>query len=257
MPPARRRTAQSPAETTVDPAEVARFAALAERWWDTEGEFRPLHRLNPTRLAYVRDRLVGHFGRDRRALAPLDGLSLLDVGCGGGLLSEPMARLGARVTGIDAAERNIGVAAAHATESGLAIDYRHAAVEDLAAAGERFDVLLALEVVEHVADPDLFLAACGQVLEPGGALVLSTLNRTAKAFALAVVGAEYVLRWLPRGTHDWRKFMRPSELAAGLRRAGLDVVDLSGLAYNPLNDKWTLARDLDVNYMAFAVKAKG
>jgi 2-polyprenyl-6-hydroxyphenyl methylase/3-demethylubiquinone-9 3-methyltransferase len=256
MSPARRRTAQSPAETTVDPAEVARFAALAERWWDPEGEFRPLHRLNPTRLAYVRDRLVGHFGRDPRALTPLEGLSLLDVGCGGGLLSEPMARLDARVTGIDAAGPNIAVAAAHAGESGLAIDYRHAAVEDLAEAGERFDVVLALEVVEHVADPDLFLAACGQVLKPGGALVLSTLNRTAKAFALAVVGAEYVLRWLPRGTHDWRKFMRPSELAAGLRRAGLDVVDLSGLAYNPLNDKWTLARDLDVNYMAFAVKAK-
>lgn len=256
MPPARRRTAQSPAETTVDPAEVARFAALAERWWDPEGEFRPLHRLNPVRLAYVRDRLIGHFGRDPRAMTPLDGLALLDVGCGGGLISEPMARLGARVTGIDAAERNIAIAIAHAAESGLAIDYRHATVEDLAAAGERFDAVLALEIVEHVADPDLFLAACGEVLKPGGALVVSTLNRTPKAFALAIVGAEYVLRWLPRGTHDWRKFLRPSELAAGLRRSGLELADLTGLAYNPLNDKWTMARDLDVNYMAFAVKPK-
>ena len=250
----RRRTAQSPHATTVDAAEIARFAALADAWWDPEGEFRPLHRLNPTRLAYVRDRLIGHFGLDPHAQRPLDGLSLLDVGCGGGLLSEPMARLGAKVTGIDAAERNIGVASTHAQESGLAIDYRHAAVEDLAAAGERFDAVLALEIVEHVADPDLFLAACGTVLKPGGALVISTLNRTAKAFALAVVGAEYVLRWLPRGTHDWRKFVRPSELAAGLRRAGLELTDLTGVAYNPLNDKWTLARDLDVNYMAFAVK---
>jgi len=256
MAATRRRTAPSPDATTVDAAEIARFAALADAWWDPEGEFRPLHRLNPVRLAYIRRRLIEHFGLDAKAARPLEGLRLLDVGCGGGLLSEPMARLGAKVTGIDAAERNVGVAATHARESGLAIDYRHAAVEDLAAAGERFDVVLALEVVEHVADPDLFLAGCGKVLAPGGALVLATLNRTAKAFALAVVGAEYVLRWLPRGTHDWRKFLRPSELAAGLRRAGLEIEDLSGVAYNPLNDKWTLARDLDVNYMAFAVKAK-
>ncbi|HVO13582.1 MAG TPA: bifunctional 2-polyprenyl-6-hydroxyphenol methylase/3-demethylubiquinol 3-O-methyltransferase UbiG [Alphaproteobacteria bacterium] len=256
MAATRRRTARSPKTTTVDEAEVARFSALAEAWWDPEGEFRPLHRLNPVRLAYIRRRLVEHFGLDPQAARPLEGLTLLDVGCGGGLLSEPMARLGARVTGVDAAERNIGIAAAHARDSGLAIDYRHAAVEDLAAAGEHFDVVLALEIVEHVADPDLFLEACGAVLAPGGALVLATLNRTAKAFALAVVGAEYVLRWLPRGTHDWRKFLRPSELAAGLRRAGLELADLSGVAYNPLNDKWTLSRDLDVNYMAFAVKAK-
>ena len=255
MPPARRRTAQTPAETTVDPAEVERFAALADRWWDPAGEFRPLHRLNPVRLTYVRDRLAGHFGRDRRGRTPFEGLAVLDIGCGGGLLSEPMARLGARVTGIDAAERNIAAARAHAAESGLAIDYRHAAIEDMAAAGERFDAVLALEIVEHVSDPDLFLAACGAVLRPGGAMIVSTLNRTAKAFALAVVGAEYVLGWLPRGTHDWRKFLRPSELAAGLRRGGLEMRDLTGLAYNPLNDKWTLGRDLDVNYMAFAVKA--
>jgi 2-polyprenyl-6-hydroxyphenyl methylase/3-demethylubiquinone-9 3-methyltransferase len=256
MAATRRRTAASPDATTVDDADVARFEALAEAWWDPEGEFRPLHRLNPIRLAYIRRKLIEHFGRDARAARPFEGLRLLDVGCGGGLLSEPMARLGAAVTGVDAAGRNIGVAQAHARDGGLVIDYRHAAVEDLAAAGERFDVVLALEIVEHVADAGLFLEACGAVLAPGGALVLATLNRTAKAFALAVVGAEYVLRWLPRGTHDWRKFLRPSELAAGLRRAGLDLADLTGVAYNPLNDKWTLARDLDVNYMAFAVKAK-
>jgi 2-polyprenyl-6-hydroxyphenyl methylase/3-demethylubiquinone-9 3-methyltransferase len=256
MAATRRRTAASTDATTVDDAEVARFEALAEAWWDPEGEFRPLHRLNPVRLAYIRRQVIDHFGRDARAARPFDGLKLLDVGCGGGLICEPMARLGATVTGIDAAQGNIGIAEQHARDSGLAIAYRHAAVEDLAAAGECFDVVLALEIVEHVADPELFLEACGAVLAPGGALVLATLNRTAKAFALAIVGAEYVLRWLPRGTHDWRKFLRPSELAAGLRRCGLELADLSGVAYNPLNDKWTLARDLDVNYMAFAVKAK-
>jgi 2-polyprenyl-6-hydroxyphenyl methylase/3-demethylubiquinone-9 3-methyltransferase len=261
MAATRHRTAQSPRSdriksTTVDAAEIDRFAALADAWWDPEGEFRPLHRLNPTRLAYVRDRLIGHFALDPRARRPFDGLRVLDVGCGGGLISEPVARLGAAVTGIDAADRNIAVAAAHARESGLSIDYRAATVEDLAKAGERFDAVLALEIIEHVADVELFLDACGTVLKPGGILVLSTLNRTPKAFALAIVGAEYVLRWLPRGTHDWRKFVRPSELAAGLRRAGLALGDLSGMAYNPLNDKWTLGRDLDVNYFAVAVKAK-
>ncbi|MGE5147788.1 MAG: bifunctional 2-polyprenyl-6-hydroxyphenol methylase/3-demethylubiquinol 3-O-methyltransferase UbiG [Candidatus Eiseniibacteriota bacterium] len=266
MAATRHRTATSPQSgrdksgrlrsSTVDTAEIDRFSALADAWWDPEGEFRPLHRLNPVRLAYVRDRVIGHFGLDPKARKPLDGLKLLDVGCGGGLISEPMARLGAAITGIDAAERNIAVAAAHAAESGLAIDYRATTVEDLAETGARFDVVLALEIVEHVADPDLFLEACGAVLKPGGVLVLSTLNRTAKAFALAIVGAEYVLRWLPRGTRDWRKFLRPSELGAGLRRAGLELADLTGIAYNPLNDKWTLGRDLDVNYLAAAVKAK-
>jgi 2-polyprenyl-6-hydroxyphenyl methylase/3-demethylubiquinone-9 3-methyltransferase len=240
---------------SVDTAEVARFAALAETWWDPKGKMAPIHKLNPARLGYIRDRLVQHFGRDAQGIRPFTALRLLDVGCGGGLLAEPMARLGADVVGIDAANTNIEVARAHAAESGLAIDYRHTTVEALAATGETFDVVLSMEVVEHVADVGAFLGACAAVLEPGGAMVLATLNRTPKAFALAIVGAEYLLRWLPRGTHDWRKFVKPSELGRHLRAHGLAIEDLTGLAYNPLNDKWTTApRDLDVNYMAFATK---
>ncbi|MDH3593662.1 MAG: bifunctional 2-polyprenyl-6-hydroxyphenol methylase/3-demethylubiquinol 3-O-methyltransferase UbiG [Rhodospirillales bacterium] len=239
---------------SVDPAEIAKFSAMAEEWWDPAGKFRPLHKLNPTRLAFVRDRIAGHFERDPLADRPLAGLSLLDIGCGGGLLAEPLCRLGAEVTGIDAAERNIKVAALHAAESGLAIDYRHAAAEDLAGAGARFDAVLNMEVVEHVADLGAFLAASGTLVKPGGAMVVATLNRTPKAFLLGIVGAEYLLRWLPPGTHDWRRFVRPSELARELAAGGLTVTEIAGMAYNPLTDGWRLARDTAVNYMVFAVK---
>ncbi len=248
------KTADSDTRTTLDAGEVARFEALAEAWWDPNGEFRPLHRLNPVRLAYIRDKLCAHFGRDPRASLPLDGLLLLDIGCGGGLLSEPMRRLGASVIGLDAGERNIEIAKTHAAQCGLDIDYRCGTVEALAKTKARFDVVLNMEVVEHVADLGLFIEACASVLKPGGAMLTATLNRTPKSFAFAVVGAEYVLRWLPRGTHDWRKFVRPSELARALRAGGLAIADLSGVAYNPLTGAWTLSRDLDINYMAFAVK---
>ena len=241
---------------SIDQAEVARFAEQAAAWWDPDGAFRPLHRLNPVRLAYLRDHLLAHFGRDRASLTPLAGLELVDIGCGGGLVAEPMARLGAAVTGIDAGAENIAIARAHAAQAGLAVDYRAATAEALADEGRRFDIVLALEIVEHVADRDLFLAAAAALLKPGGCLVAATLNRTLKSFALAIVGAEYVLRWLPRGTHDWRKFLRPSELAAGLRRQGLTVADVTGIAYDPLSDGWRLTRDVGVNYMMLAKKAR-
>jgi 2-polyprenyl-6-hydroxyphenyl methylase/3-demethylubiquinone-9 3-methyltransferase len=238
--------------TTVDPAEIARFAALAESWWDPAGKVKPLHRLNPVRLGFLRNRLTAHFGRDPAALHPFDGLRLLDIGCGGGLVAEPMARLGFAVTGIDAAAETVATARVHAGQSGLAIDYRAMAAETLVAAGERFDVVLALEIVEHVADLDVFLAAAAALVRPGGAFVAATLNRTAKSYLLAIVGAEYVLGWLPRGTHEWRKFVRPSELAAVLRRNRLRIQEIAGVTYNPLADSWSLSADIDVNYMVFA-----
>ncbi len=244
-----------PGRASVDRAELAKFAAMAQAWWDPDGKFAPLHRLNPVRIGYVRDRVAARFGRDPLRPLPLSGLRLLDIGCGGGLVCEPMARLGATVTGIDPVPRNVAVARLHAEESGLAIDYRPATVEEMAAAaGERFDVVLALEVVEHVADLRAFLAACAGVLAPEGILILATINRTAKAFLLAIVGAEYVLGWLPRGTHDWRRFVRPSQLAAALRAAGLALGELTGVAYDPLGGGWRLSRDLDVNYMAVAAR---
>jgi 2-polyprenyl-6-hydroxyphenyl methylase/3-demethylubiquinone-9 3-methyltransferase len=244
--------AEPPGAGSVDPDEVARFEAMAEAWWDPQGSFRPLHKLNPVRLGFLRDRLVRHFGRDPHAVRPLEGLRVVDIGCGGGLVCEPLARLGAEVTGIDASARNVSIAAAHAEESGLAIDYRAVAAETLAAEGHRYDVVLALEIVEHVADPDLFIDACCRLARPGGLLVFATLNRTPKSFALAIVGAEYLLRWLPRGTHDWRKFLRPSELARLLARHGASLEALTGVVYNPISDRWRLADDLDVNYMAVA-----
>ena len=244
-----------PAEAaSVDPDEVARFAALAERWWDSHGAFRPLHALNPVRIGYLRDRLCAALGRDPKAPHPLTGLRLLDVGCGGGLIAEPMARLGAAVVGIDAAAENIAVAKLHAAQSELAIDYRHGAPEALAAGGERFDAVLALEVVEHVADLRGFLGACAALLEPGGAICLATLNRTAAAYLLGVVAAERVLRWLPAGTHQWDKFVRPAELVRLLRDEGVTMQDLSGVFYDPLRDRWVLGRNLQVNYLAFGVK---
>ena len=247
--------APEPASGTVDPAEIERFSRIAAEWWDPAGKFAPLHRLNPVRLTFLRDRIAMRFDRDIRETAPLAGLSVLDIGCGGGLVCEPLARLGATVTGIDAAARNVAVATAHAESMRLAIDYRTTSAEALQATGAQFDIVLALEVVEHVADVELFLACCGALMRPGGLLVLATLNRTAKAFALAIVGAEYVLGWLPRGTHDWRRFVKPSEAARGLRGAGLVVEAMTGVAYDPLRRSWRLApRDLDVNYMMAAGK---
>jgi 2-polyprenyl-6-hydroxyphenyl methylase/3-demethylubiquinone-9 3-methyltransferase len=244
------------ASGSIDEAEIARFAEMADAWWDPAGAFRPLHKLNPVRLAYLRDRLTAHFARDRMALTPFAGLELVDIGCGGGLVAEPMARLGATVTGIDAGEANIAIARLHAEQAGLAIDYRTVTAEALADAGRQFDIVLSLEIVEHVADRGLFLAAAAALVKPGGCLVAATLNRTLKSFALAIIGAEYLLRWLPRGTHDWRKFLRPSELASGLRRHGLAVQDISGIAYNPLSDSWRLGRDVGVNYMLLATKPR-
>jgi 2-polyprenyl-6-hydroxyphenyl methylase/3-demethylubiquinone-9 3-methyltransferase len=242
------------AQTTIDADEVARFSAMADEWWDPTGKFRPLHKFNPIRLGYIRDRLCAHFDRDPRSLTPLDGLTLLDVGCGGGLLSEPLARMGAIVTGIDASEKNIGTARAHAARSDVEIDYRCSTAEDLMAAGETFDIVLSLEVVEHVADVDLFLDSCTALVRDGGAMILATLNRTPKAFMFGIVGAEYVMRWLPRGTHDWKKFVRPSELSRGLRRNGVDVSDISGLSFNPLSDEWRVSDDVSVNYILFGTK---
>jgi 2-polyprenyl-6-hydroxyphenyl methylase / 3-demethylubiquinone-9 3-methyltransferase len=247
-------TAEHSSTGTVDAAEVERFARIAKAWWEPEGEFRPLHKLNPVRLAFIRDRLATHFGRDIRQTRPFAGLKLLDIGCGGGLASEPLARLGFAVTGIDAGEAMLDVARGHAAESGVAVDYRQATAEDLAAAAEQWDAVLALEVVEHVASPALFLAAAARLVKPGGAFIAGTINRTPKAFLFAIVGAEYVLGWLPRGTHRWNKFLRPSEIARELRRHGLALQEVAGLAYNPLADRWSLARDLDVNYLLLAIK---
>lgn len=237
---------------SVDPAEAAKFAAMADAWWDPHGKFRPLHKFNPTRIAFIRDRVAAHLGRDPLGHRPLADLRLLDIGCGGGLLAEPMARLGAEVTGIDAVERNVQVARVHAERSGLDIDYRAATPEELVPEGATFDVILNMEVIEHVADRDAFLAACCDLLADDGLMFIATINRTAKAFALAIVGAEYILRWLPIGTHDWRKFLRPSELAAGLRPHDVAFAEITGVGYNPLTDKWSLTRDLDVNYMVLA-----
>ncbi|MBS0548459.1 MAG: bifunctional 2-polyprenyl-6-hydroxyphenol methylase/3-demethylubiquinol 3-O-methyltransferase UbiG [Proteobacteria bacterium] len=249
-------TAQTTASTTVDPAEIERFSRIAEEWWDPAGKFAPLHRLNPVRIGFVRDRAAAHWQRDALSGQPLVGLDLLDIGCGGGLLCEPMARLGARVTGIDAAERNIATAAAHAAGQGLAIDYRATTAEALAAGDRQYDVVLALEIVEHVADVDLFLATCGSLVKPGGLLFLSTLNRTAKAWALAIAGAEYVLRWVPRGTHDWKKFLKPSEVVRGLRGGGIHAEEIVGIVYSPLTRQWSFHKDdLDVNYMLYGTKA--
>lgn len=240
---------------TADAEEIARFTAIAEEWWDPRGKFRPLHQLAPVRMAFIRDRVTAHLGLDPAATEPFKGLKILDVGCGGGLVSEPLARLGASVTAIDAGERNIDVARHHAGTVGLAIDYRNAQPEDLLAEGETFDIVVSLEVIEHVADLPAFLAACGALVRPGGGMALSTINRTAKSFALAKFLAEYVLRWLPVGTHDWKKFVKPSELAAGLRQSGLEISALDGMSYNPVSDSWRLSHDLDVNYLAFAAKA--
>ncbi|MBI1182474.1 MAG: bifunctional 2-polyprenyl-6-hydroxyphenol methylase/3-demethylubiquinol 3-O-methyltransferase UbiG [Alphaproteobacteria bacterium] len=240
--------------SSVDADEVARFEALAETWWDPTGPFRPLHRLNPTRLQFVRDRAVAHFDRPADTVRPLEGLSAVDIGCGGGLISEPLARMGAAVTGIDPSEKNIGIARAHALHSDAGVDYRATTAGELAATGARFDLVLNLEVVEHVPDVDAFIADSALLLQPSGLMVCATLNRTLKSLALAKIGAEYVLRWLPRGTHDWRRFLTPAELAGSIRRAGLAVTGLQGVGYAPLRDAWHLTADTAVNYMMVAVR---
>jgi len=242
-------------ETTANPEEVARFTAMADAWWDPTGKFRPLHQLNPARIQFIKDNVCRHFGLDANADLPFKGLDVLDVGCGGGLLSEPMARLGANMTSIDAGEKNVEIAKIHAAQTGLDIDYRNALPEQLAAEGKRFDVVLNMEVIEHVADPELFMAASSSVLKDNGCMVLSTMNRNIKSLLLGKVAAEYLLRWLPVGTHDWKKFMKPSELARLVRPHGLEFTDLQGMVYNPFKDVWSLSKtDLDVNYLAFAEK---
>ena len=244
-----------PAVNTIDPAEVAKFEAMAAEWWDPNGKFKPLHLMNPCRLDYITRQIAAEFGRDLTARAPFAGLRILDIGCGGGLLSEPMARLAADVLGADAAPRNIPVAQLHAEQSGLTIDYRNITAEALAEAGERFDVVLNMEVVEHVADPQAYLTACQLLLKPGGLMICSTLNRNPKSFMMAIVGAEWVMRWLPKGTHDWAKFITPDELYTLIRNAGLDPVDRKGMVFNPVSWRWALSdRDLSVNYVTASVK---
>lgn len=240
---------------SVDEKEIEHFSRIAEEWWDLQGKFKPLHTINPLRLGYIRDHACAHFGLSPDQAQPLTGLSLLDIGCGGGLLCEPMARLGASVTGIDASEKNIRVASLHAEQSALRIDYRATTAEALAATDTRFDIILAMEVIEHVADIDSFIAAASTLLKPGGIMVWSTLNRTPMSYALAIIGAEYILSWLPRGTHRWSKFVRPSELHRHLHRQHLQVTDMTGLVMNPLTFEWRLdARNLSVNYMLVAVR---
>lgn len=242
------------ADTTINDEEAAKFSAMAEEWWDPKGKFRPLHKFNPVRLAYIRDKATEHFGRDGGQRQPLKGLRILDIGCGGGLLCEPMARLGATVVGADAAERNIRVAELHAAQSGLAIDYRATTAEALAAAGEGFDIVLNMEVVEHVDNVPLYMKSCADLVAPGGLLFTATINRTARALAFAIIGAEYVLGWLPRGTHSYAKFLTPGEVAALIERNGMEVIDRTGVVFHPLADEWRKSRDMGINYMVLAAK---
>jgi len=238
--------------SSVDAAEVAKFSAIADEWWDPTGKFAPLHKFNPVRLGFIRDTAAAHFGRDARSLKPFEGLSLLDIGCGGGLLSEPMARLGFKVLGADASERNVKTAAAHAASSGVPVDYRATTAEALAANGLTFDVVLNMEVVEHVADLALYLDSCAKLVRPRGLMFVATLNKTLKSLALAKIGAEYILGWLPRGTHDWSRFVEPPKLRAMLEDAGLEIKKEQGVAFDPLSWNWKLSPDTDVNYMIVA-----
>jgi 2-polyprenyl-6-hydroxyphenyl methylase/3-demethylubiquinone-9 3-methyltransferase len=246
---------QSTGTNTIDTGEIAKFEAMAAEWWDENGKFKPLHMLNPCRLDYITQQIAGEFGRDLTTDKPFEGLRILDIGCGGGLLCEPMARLGATVVGADAAERNIPVAQVHAEQSGLEIDYRHTTAEAMVDEGEQFDVVLNMEVVEHVADPQGYTDACAALLKPGGLMVCSTINRNPKSYLMAIIGAEHVMRWLPKGTHEWQKFITPDELYGLIETAGLRPVDRMGFVFNPITWSWSLSpRDLSVNYVTASVK---
>jgi 2-polyprenyl-6-hydroxyphenyl methylase/3-demethylubiquinone-9 3-methyltransferase len=242
------------AKSSIDPAEVARFSAISGEFWDPSGSMRMLHRINPVRLRFIRDQACRHFGRDPRRLDCLEGLRVLDIGCGGGILCEPLARLGAALVGADPAASNIEVARRHAAETGVTIDYRATTAEALAAAGEAFDLVLAMEVVEHVTDMRAFVGTCAALVKPNGLMIAATINRTLKSFALAIVGAEYLLRWLPRGTHRWDKLVTPNELEAAIERAGLRALEIKGVVYDVFSDSWKLSDDTDVNYMIAAVR---
>jgi 2-polyprenyl-6-hydroxyphenyl methylase/3-demethylubiquinone-9 3-methyltransferase len=243
------------AKTTIDQSEVDRFSAMAAEWWSPTGKFKPLHKFNPVRLAYIRDRVAENFDRDPRAARPLAGLRVLDIGCGGGLLSEPVARMGADVVGADPSDKNIGIASTHAKASGVAVDYRAVTAEQLAEAGETFDIVLNMEVVEHVADVEFFLTTCARMVRPGGLMFVATINRTMKAAALAIFAAENVLRWLPRGTHQFEKLVRPDEIETPLVAEGMEIVARTGVFFNPLLNQWNLSKDMDVNYMMVAKRA--
>lgn len=240
------------AQTTIDDAEIAKFTAMAAEWWNPSGKFRPLHKFNPVRLEYIKEEVCDAFGRDFNDPKAFKGLRFLDIGCGGGLLSEPMARLGAEVVGADASETNIEVAKIHAAQSGLDIDYRAKTSEALEKSGEKFDVILNMEVVEHVADVNLFMSSCARMVKPGGLMFVATINRTAKANLLAIFMAESVLRWLPKGTHEFDKLVKPEELESPINAEGMGIIDRTGVFYNPLTDKWNKSRDMDVNYMVLA-----
>jgi 2-polyprenyl-6-hydroxyphenyl methylase / 3-demethylubiquinone-9 3-methyltransferase len=247
-------SADASVDASVDSGEVAKFSALAAEWWDPNGKFAPLHKFNPVRLGFIRQEAAARFGRDARSLRPFEGLSLLDIGCGGGLLSEPMARLGFAVTGADASEKNIGTARAHAASSAVTVDYRAATAEALAAEGRAFDVVLNMEVVEHVADVGAYLSACTRLVKPGGFTIVATLNKTLKSLALAKFAAEYVLGWMPRGTHDWNRFIAPAQLQQALEKSGLSILKTQGVFFNLLTWDWRLSSDTDVNYMMVASK---
>jgi 2-polyprenyl-6-hydroxyphenyl methylase / 3-demethylubiquinone-9 3-methyltransferase len=240
--------------SSVDAAEVAKFSAMADEWWDPTGKFAPLHKFNPVRLGFIRDMAASHFEREPKSLAPFHGLSLLDIGCGGGLLSEPMARLGFTVLGADASERNVGTAATHASASGVPITYRATTAETLAEEGAVFDVVLNMEVVEHVADLSSYLSSCAKLIRPGGLMFVATLNKTLKSLALAKIGAEYILGWLPRGTHDWSRFVEPARLRSMLEESDLNILKTQGVAFDPLGWDWRLSSDVDVNYMVVVSK---
>ena len=242
-------------QLSIDPEEIAKFEAMADEWWDPNGKFKPLHMLNPCRLDYIIEMIRTEFGCDPQKIKPFDGLKILDIGCGGGLLCEPMARLGANVVGVDAAQRNIPIAIAHAKQSDLVIDYRHGTAEDILAGDEKFDVILNMEVVEHVADPLSYIKTCEALLKNGGMMLCSTINRNTKSFIMAIIGAEYVMRWLPKGTHEWSKFFKPSELENIIEQAGMEMVDKKGFVFNPISWQWSISdKDLSVNYVTTSVK---